>query len=87
MTAQLWKLRGDADAQLTLRCPWCDVVGTARVLARQSARDGHYLFVACPEPSCRRGVMIRVSRRGGEWVEVETGDDGLLLSRRCLFPS
>ena len=89
MTAQLWKLRGDVHARLTFRCPWCDVVGTTPVLATHSTRDGHYLFAACPEPLCSRGVMVRVSRGAGagEWDDVDTGERGLLLSRRCVYPS
>lgn len=89
MTAQLWKTSGQTEARLTFRCPWCDVVGTAPVLASHRARDAYWLFAGCPEPSCERGVMVRLPRvsRWGAWLGVDTGDDGLLLDRRCVFPT
>lgn len=89
MTAQLWK-RGDrGEARLTFECPWCEVVGSAPVLAVHEARDAYWLFAACPVPSCDRGVMVRVSHAvaGAGWLAVDTGQAGLLLDRTCLIPA
>lgn len=88
MTAQLWKTAGQTDARVTFRCPWCDVVGTALVLATHQAHDAYWMFAGCPEPSCQSGVMIRLPRqkRGGMWRELDTGPRGLLLDRRCVLP-
>ena len=84
VTAQLWKREGE-DARVTFRCPWCDVVGVSRVYGRHEQRKRIWLLAGCPNIPCGRGVLIEVPSRAA-WSQLDTGDDGLLLSPRCVHP-
>lgn len=84
MSAQLWKRDGD-DAQVTFRCPWCEVVGASSVHGRYEQRGTIWLLAGCPNVPCRRGVLIRVPSPE-PWARLDTGDDGMLLSPACVLP-
>lgn len=87
MTAQLWKRSGEPTARVTFRCPWCDVVGTAMTCGCHQAPAAAWLLIGCPEPTCQRGVMISVSTAAaGTWIELDTGDTGILLDRSRVYP-
>jgi hypothetical protein len=85
MTAHLYK-RGAADARLTFRCPWCDIVCASAVLGVHEHRADAWLLVACAHFACGRGVLIRVPN-ATPWPSLQTSDDGLLLASSCVMPS
>jgi hypothetical protein len=84
MTAQVWK-RGSHEPSVTFRCPWCDVIGVSPIHGHTNDRRDVWLLVSCPYFACLRGVLIRVPH-ASPWSDLETTEDGILLSSDCILP-
>ena len=84
VSAQLWKRAGE-EPRVTFRCPWCEVVGVSPVYGRYEHRTTIWLLAGCPNVPCARGVLIKVPAAAA-WSQLDTGDDGMLLSPSCVYP-
>lgn len=82
VSAQLWKREGE-EPRVTFCCPWCAVIGASPVYGHYDHRSESWVLAGCPNVPCGRGVLIRVP---AAWAQLDTGDDGILLSSSCVLP-